>query len=78
MTIEERKEIIIRQIKAMNDEQVIREVYEILSVSERDKQVITLSAAQEWIVNESIAQYKAGKFISQDELEEKIDKWLGE
>lgn len=77
MHIGEQKEIIIQRIKAMDDEQVIREVYEILNASERDQRVIPLSADQEWIVNESMAQYKAGKFLSQDELEEKIDQWIG-
>lgn len=77
MNIEEQKEIIIQRIKAMDDEQVIREVYEILNASEHHQQAIPLSAEQEWIVNESVTQYKAGKFISQDELEEKIDQWLG-
>jgi predicted transcriptional regulator len=78
MNLQERKEELIEKIRSINDEAIIEEMlYAILSL-ENDAEYIHLTPAQEQTVNESMAQYKRGEFITQEDLEKKIDKWLEE
>ena len=78
MNLQEQKEVLIEKIRSINDEAVIEEMlYAVLS-RENSVDDIHLTPEQDMIVNESMAQYKRGEFITQEDLEKKIDTWLEE
>lgn len=70
------KEKLIERIKANKDEALLEEIYNLLENEE--KECVQFSEEQKNIINESKEAYQKGKVISDEEVQKKVNKWLGE
>lgn len=70
------KEKLIERIKANKDEALLEKIYNLLENEERE--AIQFSEEQKNIINESEEAYQKGKVVSDEEVQKKVDKWLGE
>lgn len=69
------KEKLIAQIKANEDEALLNELYNFL-ISE-EQQAIQFTEEQKSRISESQEQYKTGKTVSNKDIQNRMDKWLG-
>ena len=69
------KEKLIERIQASQDEELLNELYKVL-VSE-DQDMIQFTEEQKNKIAESDKQYKAGETIPDEEVQKRVDKWLG-
>jgi predicted transcriptional regulator len=76
MNLQERKEEHIEKIRSIKSETVLEEMLYAMRSLEQDKEYIHLTPKQELAVNESMAQYKSGVFITHEDLEAKVDNLL--
>lgn len=77
MSAAELKKSIIEKLNVVNDEEFLAAVHSFLVINEEDKEIYNLSEEQLKAVNEGLEEYKAGKGISNEEVEKKFDEWLG-
>lgn len=74
MTVKEIKEDIINQVKLVNDELILEEVNRILHIPVNNKEIFVLNEDQ---INTITNRAKnEGKFISDEQSEQDLDKWL--
>lgn len=69
---------LIKHISASENIDLLKEVKRLLSLEITDKEVYKFSPEQLQRVNESLEQYKQGKFLTHEEAEMDIQKWLKE
>ncbi len=77
MSTAELKKKLINQIHEINDDDILKEIYQILKSGKQDK-IYKLTDEQISTVQEAQEQIKRGEFLSDDDAEQEIDKWLGE
>ena len=77
MSTTELKKKLINQIHEINDDDILKEIYQILKSGKQDK-IYKLTDEQISTVQEAQEQIKRGEFLSDDDAEKEIDKWLGE
>jgi hypothetical protein len=68
---------IIKQVLNINDNQLLEYINGILNKG-ADSILYKLSDFEKAIINESLAEYKAAKVISNDDVMSKNEKWLKE
>ncbi|XZF15219.1 hypothetical protein ACTHGU_03715 [Chitinophagaceae bacterium MMS25-I14] len=77
MSVEELKTKIISRIEAINDQDVIQYVYDLLqSELGPEKDHYELTPEQLQIVEEARAQYRRGEFLTDEEAEKDLDEWF--
>ena len=74
MTTIELKKQLIHQISEIDDESFLQAIKTILD-SKTQSQVVTLTEAQRWEINESKKQIEEGEFIEQADLDQKFSQW---
>ncbi len=69
---------LIKHISATENVDLLKEIKRLLSLEYSEQDVYTFTTDQLQRINESLEQYKQGKFLSQEEAEIDIQKWLKE
>jgi hypothetical protein len=78
MDTRDKKEDILHKLQSTTDEQLIDEVYELLYPDEEVTD-IPLSALSEELqnkINRALDDYKNGRYITHEEMKEKVAQWL--
>ena len=77
MTAKELKKRLIHKIDQSDNNELLEEMYRLISNEEDDISVYELSEEQIKAVEEGQLQYKNGEFLTEDQADKDIDKWLG-
>ena len=77
MTTMELKKKVIRRIYTLEDDLLLEEISKMVGV-ENNAGTYYLSEEQKKAVKEARQQYSRGEYISNEELEKEIEKWLNE
>jgi predicted transcriptional regulator len=77
MTTIELKNILIHKIAAINDKSFLAAMNTIIDTNS-EKLIYRTTPEQRQQIKEGQEQIARGEFISNDQLEAEIDKWLGE
>ncbi len=72
------KKLLISKIDDTNDEELLKAVYKLLDYNSSEGKIYKLNDDQVSAVREAQAQIAKGKFITDEELDQEIDKWLSE
>jgi hypothetical protein len=78
MTIIELQNKVIGKIKSIDDENILNLLDKILTTNNSDNDKYILSEAEKQFVSESLQDYKKGNIKSNEEVFNKIEKWLEE
>lgn len=77
MTTAERKKKLIASINNIDNDLILEDLQRILEF-ESSEEVYVLTSEQKLALAESRADYKKGNYKTDAEINDKIDKWLGE
>ena len=77
MTAKELKKRLIRKIDQSENNELLEEMYRLIANEEADISIYELSEEQIKAVEEGQLQYKNGEFLTEDQADKDIDKWLG-
>ena len=78
MTKTELKEKLIATVTKTQDKRLLEDLYRIINLEDDSKGIYRLSEAEISAVNESVAGLDKGNFISNEDLDDKVSKWLEE
>ena len=78
MTVPELKKKIIGKIRSSKDPELLEEVYRLMNIEDEDPKVYVLSKEQKSVVEEAIRQIDNGDFLSGEESDTEVRKWLAE
>lgn len=70
------KEKLIERIKLSKDENLLNEIYNLLESTEQEPIIFSKNHINK--VQESEEAYSKGNIISDEDLQKKLNKWLGE
>lgn len=70
------KEKLISKIQNIENEDILKEVYRLLEIESEDLNSYTLTDDQLNIVHEAKEQINKGQFLTHEEAQQKINKWL--
>ena len=78
MTINEKKQNIINSVKSSNDELLIDEVYNLLHAEDDliDIEFDNVPRELQLKLSHAIEDYKEGRYITHDQMKQKIEQWL--
>jgi len=78
MNTEDKKEDILQKIKSTTDEKLIEEVYNLLHESNLldEVQINELPKELRQKINRALDDYKNGRYITHDQMKQKVDQWL--
>ena len=78
MTINEKKQNIINSVKSSNDEVLIDEVYNLLHAEDDliDIEFDNVPRELQLKLSHAIEDYKEGRYITHDQMKQKIEQWL--
>ena len=74
MSTDQLKAIVIEKILYERDEATLQGVFEMLS--SHSSQTVILTPEQQISVDAGLADLEAGRFVTQEELDQQDDKWL--
>ena len=74
MSTDQLKALVIEKLMYESDEATLTGVLNLLS--EHDPRVVVLTSAQEVSIDEGLADYKAGRYVTQEEMDKEDDGWL--
>lgn len=72
------KSKLLEEIKNSEDYQVLEEVYKLLNLESESFEVFKFSERQEKSILKAKQQIKNGDFLTEEEANKEIDKWLEE
>jgi hypothetical protein len=76
MTLSTLKASIIKKINSSDNFELLSEVKRLMDIGSEAEEVYLLSDEQKTAINEARADYAKGNFLSDDEANEEIEKWL--
>jgi len=76
MTTVEMKKQVIGQINQLNDIEVLTDVYKLLNIDKVDLDIYKLSDNHKLAVDMAINQIANGDFLTNDQANKEVDKWL--
>ncbi len=76
MTTVEMKNQVIGQINQLNDNEVLTDVYKLLNIDKVDLDIYKLSDNHKLAVDMAINQIANGDFLTNDQANKEVDKWL--
>ncbi len=76
-TIEMKRELISR-IQAIEETDVLQDIYSLLEIDSNPQEIYRLSDEQKQVVAESRNQIKQGHFYSNEDVKQEAKKWLKE
>ena len=68
------KEKLIERIKSYHDEDLLNELYKVLLSEEQEP--LQFTKEQKNKIKDSEQQYQAGKTVSDDDVQKRMNKWL--
>lgn len=74
-TIEIKKRL-IDKIQLTRDKKILEEVSRLLAIEEEDHEIVRLSSEQNLIIDEARTQIKSGNFLTEEQSNIEIEKWL--
>ena len=77
MSTAELKTKIIKEITESENEELLRDVFRLLEIEGGDNDIYILSEEQERAINKAQASVRAGNFFTEEEVNKKMDEWLG-
>jgi hypothetical protein len=77
MTVIELKKRLIKEINLTNNNEILEEMYRLISNEEADDCIYELSNEQINAVEEAQKQFKNGQFLKNEQADKNIDEWLG-
>ena len=78
MTVTELRKKLIRKINESENNEILEEMYRMISNEEIETGIYLLSNDQKRAVEESQAQFKNGQFLTAEAADKEIDEWLGQ
>ncbi len=76
MLTKEMKQELIDKINSTKDENILEEVYRILEVGFEEVDMIVLTNQQKESIDQGIKDIEEGKYLSNEEANSEIEKWL--
>lgn len=78
MTINEKKQNIINSVKNTNDELLIEEMYDLLHPNDEltDIKFDNIPQELQLKLSQAIEDYKQGKYITDNQMKQKVEQWL--
>ena len=76
MLTKEMKQELIDKINSTKDENILEEVYRILEVGSEEVDMIVLTDEQKESINKGIKDVEEGKYLTNEEANSEIEKWL--
>ena len=76
MTSIELKKKVINKINQLNDDEILNEVYRLLDDSFEDSEIFQLSENHKNAIEIAKAQVDNGEFLTNEEANKEIGKWL--
>ena len=76
MTINDLKHKLITKIHQTNNSGLLEEMYRLLSVDESEFDILELTPEQKTAIETAQEQYRKGLYLSQEQADIEIDKWL--
>lgn len=78
MNTRNKKEDILQKLQSATDEQLIEEVYELLYPDEAIKNISISDLPEELQnkINRALDDYKNGRYITHEQMKQKIEQWL--
>lgn len=78
MDTKHKKKDIIQTLQSTNDAQLIEDVYELLYPNEaiENMSIENLPEELQIKINRALDDYKSGRYISHDQMKQKIEQWL--
>lgn len=78
MNTTDKKQDILQKLKSTNDEQLIEEIYELLYPDKDIKSIAVnnLSEKLQTKINRALDDYKNGRYITHEQMREKVEQWL--
>jgi len=76
MLTKEMKQELIDKINSTKDENILEEVYRILEVGFEEVDMIVLTNEQKESIDQGIKDIEEGKYLSNEEANSEIEKWL--
>ncbi len=77
MTVTELKQRLIGKIKQTENNELLEEMYRLITNDETDNSTYVLSDEQLKAVQEGQLQYLNGQFLTEDQADKDIEEWLG-
>jgi hypothetical protein len=76
MSTTELRKRLIDKIQKTDDKKILQEAYRLLELETEDIEPYKLSDDQRKAVNEARQQIRNGQFLTNDQADQDIDKWL--
>lgn len=78
MDTKHKKDTIIQKLQSTTDEQLIEEIYEVLYPDEEIKSipVDNLPIELQNKINRALDDYKSGRYITHEQMKQKVEQWL--
>ena len=78
MDSKDKKETILKKLQSTTDEQLIEEVYDILYSNEEIKSIPVANFSDELQnkIIRALDDYKSGRYITHEQMKQKVAKWL--
>lgn len=70
------KQELIEKINSTKDKGILEEIYRILEIGYQEVDVVSLTDDQKESIDHGIKDMEAGKYISNEEANNEIEKWL--
>jgi inosine/xanthosine triphosphate pyrophosphatase family protein len=77
MTVIELKKKLIKEINHTKNNEILEEMYRLISNEEPDNTIYELSNEQIDAVEETQKQFKNGQYLKSKQADKNIDEWLG-
>lgn len=72
----ELRQLIIKKINLISDNQVLEEIYRLLEHESKITTTYSLSDEEKLAIDQGLQDIKAGKLYSSEEADELLEKWL--
>lgn len=76
MTIQDLKHKLITRINQSKDNRLLEEMYRLLTNEDADTDILELNAGQQEAIEKAQKQYRNGQFLSEEQADKEIGKWL--
>jgi len=78
MTTAQLKSLLVKKINKIDDEDRLKLIKEMIELDEQSEEIYVLNDLEKKLIAKGRDDIKKGKFHSNDEVFDKVDKWLKE
>ena len=78
MSTVELKKKVVEKLLATENDYLLEEINRLLELENHEEDVYILSDIQKAKINQSLKQIENGEFVTHEDLNKEIDKWLSE